>query len=495
MALPQIKLSLARACLVAFLALELAVGSVVYLLHQKGMAQIPAEHSTEATDARRIATERILSLTDALRNAAAHIATHPQTIGSLSSGSEPQRLAQQANIRAFYPNAEVRLLPVNNTTVTTYFADPLYTVYSRQPYGTGATQPKKASASAPLEACTVHPVTDAQSNLRGFVVIDQQIPQLRAIFDAMPASIGYAELQQFNVSGAHSVLLRHGDESLKTATPNELVDLAGTTWRVAMWHQAAPPRIGAANDRVFFEAWLLATLLVAMVSGALYFVLGKTLQSDMRAILTMFGDIRHNRLRKSYPASLGDFAQTFDLLYQLGKMMVGKQRQVANEAALDHLSQVSNRRSFEEKQRELYKTLADGWTHSLLILDIDNFKQVNDTFGHDAGDALIVQFGKALKDHLRASDFVARLGGDEFCVLFPNTPLKRATELAERLRASMPKTLELTSGVVHKLEWSGGLSEYSRADSSENMALSRADAALLDAKRAGRNRTMLQAAA
>jgi len=80
-------------------------------------------------------------------------------------------------------------------------------------------------------------------------------------------------------------------------------------------------------------------------------------------------------------------------------------------------------------------------------------------------------------------------------VLFPNTPLKRATELAERLRASMPKTLELTPGVVHTLQWSGGLSEYSRADSSENMALSRADAALLDAKRAGRNRTMLQAAA
>jgi len=496
MTLPQIKLSLARVCLVAFLALELAVSGVVYLLHQQGMAQIPDEHPTETTDGRRMATERILSLTDAVRNAAAHIATHPQTISSLASGSEPQRLAQQANIRAFYPNAEVRLLPVNNTTVTTYFADPLYTVYSRQPYGSGATQPKEnASPSAPLEACTVHPVTDAQSNLRGFVVIDQPIPQLQAIFDAMPASIGYAELQQFNVSGAHSVLLRHGDAGLKTATPNELVDLAGTTWRVAMWYQASPPRAGAANDRVFFAAWLLATLLVGMVSGALYFVLGKALQSDMRAILTMFGDIRHNRLRKTYAASLGDFVQTFDLLYQLGKMMVGKQRQVANEAALDHLSQVSNRRSFEEKQRELYKTLADGWTHSLLILDIDNFKQVNDTFGHDAGDALIVQFGKALKDHLRASDFVARLGGDEFCVLFPNTPLKRATELAERLRASMPKTLELTPGVVHQLQWSGGLSEYSRADSSENMALSRADAALLDAKRGGRNRTMLQTAA
>ena len=64
--------------------------------------------------------------------------------------------------------------------------------------------------------------------------------------------------------------------------------------------------------------------------------------------------------------------------------------------------------------------------YSLLILDIDNFKQVNDTYGHDAGDQLIVQFGKLLKEHLRSSDFVARLGGDEFCVIFPNTPLKKS---------------------------------------------------------------------
>jgi diguanylate cyclase (GGDEF)-like protein len=108
---------------------------------------------------------------------------------------------------------------------------------------------------------------------------------------------------------------------------------------------------------------------------------------------------------------------------------------------------------------------------------------------------LIVQFGKALKDHLRASDFVSRLGGDEFCVIFPNTPLKKATELAERLRENLPHKMELIPGVIHTAAWSGGLSEYSRLDQSENAALSRADQALLDAKRAGRSRTEIKAAA
>jgi diguanylate cyclase (GGDEF)-like protein len=182
-------------------------------------------------------------------------------------------------------------------------------------------------------------------------------------------------------------------------------------------------------------------------------------------------------------------------LIKLGRHLAGKQKEVSTQARLDHLSKVHNRLSFEEKQSELFKTLKDGWTHSLLILDIDNFKQINDTFGHEAGDQMIIAFGKALRENLRNSDFIARLGGDEFCVIFPYTPLDRAEELAGRLRDKMPETVELIAGVTHKLSWSGGLSEYSKKDTAESAALSRADAALLTAKRAGRNTTRITAAA
>lgn len=154
----------------------------------------------------------------------------------------------------------------------------------------------------------------------------------------------------------------------------------------------------------------------------------------------------------------------------------------------DALTLAWNRPHFERRRHA-------SANYALLLIDIDNFKQINDTFGHEAGDQMIVAFGKALKDSLRASDFIARLGGDEFCVLFPYTPLERAQELAKRLRASMPETVELIPGVIQKLAWSGGLTEYSKNDSRENMALSRADAALLEAKRGGRNNTMVKAAA
>ena len=216
---------------------------------------------------------------------------------------------------------------------------------------------------------------------------------------------------------------------------------------------------------------------------------------NLRTLVKLTNDLRQQRLRADYPVSLAEFQMPLETMLKLGKVMLGKQKEVSSQARLDHLSQVNNRRAFDEKQKELFATLKDGWTHSLLILDIDNFKQVNDTFGHEAGDQLIIKFGNVLKGCLRNSDFIARLGGDEFCVLFPYTQLDRAQELAERLRANMPESVELIPGVTQKLSWSGGLSEYSRDDHGENEALARADAALLEAKRSGRNATRVRAAA
>jgi diguanylate cyclase (GGDEF)-like protein len=216
---------------------------------------------------------------------------------------------------------------------------------------------------------------------------------------------------------------------------------------------------------------------------------------NLRLMVKFTNDLRQQRLRADYPVSLAEFRLPLETMLKLGKVMLGRQKEVTTQARLDHLSQVNNRRSFDEKQKELFTSLRDGWAHSLLILDIDNFKQVNDTFGHEAGDQLIIKFGTALKTCLRNSDFIARLGGDEFCVLFPYTPLDRAQELAERLRANMPESVELIPGVTQKLSWSGGLSEYSRDDRGENEALARADAALLEAKRGGRNATRIKAAA
>ena len=485
------KLSLARICLIGFLVLEFILSIGTWVAYRADTARSTKPIATE--DSTERVKSRILELTDNLRGMAVHIANHPQTLASLGKNSEPARLAQLANIRALYPDAKVLLLPADGKSATIYAGAPLSEVHVRLLETIGKNPDNGAITAANLSLTTVQPVTDGGRNLRGYVVVDKELPDPKKILGNTTDHDSYLELQQSAAGGAYSVLMQHGNENLKVAAPKQTIELPGTVWRLAVW--PAAPVAAIARGQIYVLGWFLASLLVAMLTGTLYLILGRTLDNDLRAILTLFNDIRHSRLRKAYPLKLQDVSQTFNLMYELGKLMVGKQKLVANFASLDHLSQVHNRRSFEAKQQELFKTLAQGWVHSLLIMDIDNFKQVNDTFGHDAGDALIVQFGKILKDSLRASDFIARLGGDEFCVVFPNTPLKRATELAERLRENMPKQVELTHGVMHRLRWSGGLSEYSRSDSSEIMALSRADEALLEAKRTGKNRTSLKAAA
>lgn len=337
------------------------------------------------------------------------------------------------------------------------------------------------------------PVRAADGTLLGFVLIERDLLPVRDLFNQTPLIDGYAELQQ--ISGMSETLLKRGNEQLKARLPMESRIIAGTPWRLALW--STPPSsvfMGNVNHFYYVIGGLLL-LLIGLITLFGYRLGNRTLQADMTALTKLFSDITHGRVRKRYDIQLKELRNGYQVMYQLAKMMVGKHLQAINTAGTDHLSQVNNRRSFEAKQREVFARVREGWAHSLLILDIDNFKRVNDSFGHDAGDQLIIQFGKAMKDNLRASDFVARLGGDEFCVIFPNTPLKKAIELADRLRQNLPRSLELLPGVIHTIAWSGGLSEYSRDDQSENAALSRADQALLDAKRAGRNRTQTKAAA
>jgi diguanylate cyclase (GGDEF)-like protein len=490
----KMKLSLAHFCLIAFLALESINSAAIYYLYQASPSQPRQVQSADQADAKHILAPAIIGLARNMRAIAARIAQHPQTINSLKSGSERERLVQLANIRTLYPDAHIQWALPNGNGMGNFQTPPLSVVYSRMPEDVEkglAPGSKDVTPPAALLLTIAEPVIDTESKaILGFVVISKGGSELRTLLKSLQLQDAYAELQQANSNGPYDVLMQRGDARLKTGAFQELTDLPGTTWRLVVWRpSASPAKLAASPSQLHLAAWSFSSIFLALGMAGLFAVLRKTLANDVNTILTFFSDIRHSRLRKAYPIELKDLEQGFELMYRLGKLMLGKHKQVSDSASVDYLSQVNNRRSFDTKQNELFKTLADGWTHSLLIIDIDNFKQVNDTFGHDAGDALIVQFGKALKEHLRSSDFIARLGGDEFCVIFPNTPLKKAAELADRLRQNLPAELELTHGVMHKLHWSGGLSEYKKNDETENMALSRADNALLEAKRGGRNQT------
>jgi diguanylate cyclase (GGDEF)-like protein len=155
-------------------------------------------------------------------------------------------------------------------------------------------------------------------------------------------------------------------------------------------------------------------------------------------------------------------------------------------ALTDGLTGCVNRRSFEmQLERDLRLATRMRQPVSLIMLDIDHFKRVNDTYGHDAGDAALRFLADVLRDELRGVDTAARYGGEEFAVILPQAGLDGALIVAERLRSR----LEMTEvpGIGH-ITASFGLATFPLHANSRDQLVGAADRALYESKHAGRNR-------
>jgi diguanylate cyclase (GGDEF)-like protein len=156
---------------------------------------------------------------------------------------------------------------------------------------------------------------------------------------------------------------------------------------------------------------------------------------------------------------------------------------------VDPLSGLLNRRKLMNVLAEHYETFVRyGTPTSVLIFDIDHFKRVNDEHGHLCGDKVISATADVCRRELRATDAPARLGGDEFVVLMPHTAWDHAEPIAERLRVRIAEALCALGEIGCQSTISGGLSEIAAGDTSGEDVLKRADDALYQAKRQGRNR-------
>jgi diguanylate cyclase len=123
------------------------------------------------------------------------------------------------------------------------------------------------------------------------------------------------------------------------------------------------------------------------------------------------------------------------------------------------------------------------------LIDIDHFKSINDTYGHVAGDIVLRQLSKMLKQNLRAADVAGRYGGDEFCVILPDLPLFNAAQAMEALRERF-STLGYEQNPALKVSLSIGLAAYDPAHGDATRWLNDADQALYEAKASGRNRVI-----
>ncbi len=158
-------------------------------------------------------------------------------------------------------------------------------------------------------------------------------------------------------------------------------------------------------------------------------------------------------------------------------------------ARIDPLTGLANRRGFDERFAQVVQeTDRYGGAAALILVDIDHFKLINDTFGHDGGDAVLVAVSASLADGRRTVDIAARLGGEEFAILLPQTDARGAREVAERLRKRVEALTVRTNSGEARATASFGVSEYAARAGEADRVVERADQALYAAKRNGRNR-------
>ncbi|MHC4396354.1 MAG: sensor domain-containing diguanylate cyclase [Planctomycetota bacterium] len=160
---------------------------------------------------------------------------------------------------------------------------------------------------------------------------------------------------------------------------------------------------------------------------------------------------------------------------------------IQRQATTDGLTGLANHKTFYEVlEKELWRARRYGGQISLILVDVDNLKKINDTYGHRTGDKVICQIGRKIKECIRQIDTAARYGGDEFGAILPNTPLSDAVVVAERMVEMVANSPVTWKKELIKLSISVGLGQYDAETNPEEIT-SRSDQALYAAKQAGKN--------
>ena len=334
----------------------------------------------------------------------------------------------------------------------------------------------------------VQPVID-EGAVRGVVFARLSTDWVNeALAHALPSG-GYMELLPAPGSQETAGLGAVGDTALRGRGAPVTAPVGGAGFSVGYWPSPASGAVPATWRRVLLGATLLGFAALVGTLLAIDATTRRAVKHDMKSVARMMKDIREGTLRVDYPIRLNEFHTLLTYLGKSGGKLVRERRRLKDLGLTDHLSRLPNRRAFEVKLEQMFVQSRVGFPSSLLLIDIDRFKQINDEYGHDAGDALITGFAQALRDCVRKTDFVARLAGDEFCIIFPFTDRHTAEVLAERLRWQMPGTIEIAGAVQCRVAWTGGLSAMYRSDTKFDDVLWRTDRALFEAKAAGRNQT------
>jgi diguanylate cyclase (GGDEF)-like protein len=245
------------------------------------------------------------------------------------------------------------------------------------------------------------------------------------------------------------------------------------------------------------ESPLLNTYLLVIITSAL--ALGKLTTllelALIGACIVFLGGQSSFDQVLSLKFAAGMFAQfaPFVLVAYITTMFASDIRYGLNQVKLlsetDELTKILNRRGFAIIADRLFgQAVRYNRPISLLLIDCDNLKPVNDTLGHKAGDTLLVAMVKGIQGQLRHTDVLARQGGDEFLVLLPETPAGGALDAAEKVRAAVESISLALDGKLVRTSVSIGVASYPADGSTLDLLLAHADRCMYQAKLAGRNR-------
>ncbi len=171
-----------------------------------------------------------------------------------------------------------------------------------------------------------------------------------------------------------------------------------------------------------------------------------------------------------------------------------KEDRLARLSFIDHLTRAYNTRFFHQAlAREFANYTRYGLPLSLVLLDLDHFKRINDTYGHQAGDVVLAEVAETIRGMVRAGDTVARVGGEEFAIIMPGTVCDNALAVAERIREAVrERRIQTPDGVILKVRASLGVAGTDKLlPTSATDLFARVDRALYRAKALGRDRTMV----
>ncbi len=241
----------------------------------------------------------------------------------------------------------------------------------------------------------------------------------------------------------------------------------------------------------FFDFFLILLIATLMISIGMVLYVRKKLT---KRLLRLNGEI----LEKVAGFDIGITVEGNDELSDMAKSFLFYENEVKLReeelnkiASQDFLTEISNRRHFIElAEKEIARGRRYSFPVILLMLDIDYFKKVNDTYGHYSGDVVLKEFTNLCKSIIRENDIFGRLGGEEFAIILPETDLDGGIKLAERLRTAVEESSWTIDDEVIKITVSIGAAECScSSDTALEVVLKKADSALYRAKDEGRNRT------